>query len=1255
MKTIPVNHFNAPLLILSFFLLISPVLSLAQFVSVGSGGYSTQLPPADAAGRNAAPIGTPRISGAAVSKPVVTSDWWTGLLSSSESNWYNYPLSLKAVATGLVMSYTFLGQGVEDSRQPMSPEQPILMGVKGLSVTYPTVSDYTDWTVTSSWEDGTHQFSATMGMGMPFVYFKKGSGDSAIVTITSGTVTVLNEMILVSNSISGSNFAVYAPSGSVWIKSGSTYSSSLSGKNYYSAALLPFGISALTAANEYKNYAYVFPANTAVNWSYNNSNSTVQTTFTVTPDVKEGIGNAVLMGVLPHQWAHLSASSPQPGSYFYTTSRGQMKMMTANSFVVENKFKGVLPVLPKLAQYSAGFDPAALNSKLEQLKGAGLDSWTDSYNEGLAMNRLIQVARVADQTGNLELRDQLVSTVKERLENWLKAESGEKAFLCYYNSVWTTLIGFPAGYSADAHINDHHFHYGYFIQAAAAIEQFQPGWAAAWGGMVNLLVKDAANWERSDLKFPFLRSFHPYAGHSFAAGMLINEPHGNNQESSSEAMNFNAALIHWGQLTGNDAIRDLGIYLYTTEQTAVEEYWFNMSKRNFSSNYGQLMCSRVWSDGYDRGTFWTNDIAAMYGIEMFPMTANSLYLSHNQTYSKLLWNDMKSKTGVLNKVSNDNLWYDIYWSYLAQTDAAAAINLYNAFPNYKSKGGCSDAFTYHWIHTLNGSGPVDAGITADCPFAVVFNKSGDKTYVCQNYGSSELLVHYSDGYTMTVPPRTLKTSKDASISSRLSLSATQVPVNGSATLTATIAGTGTSKVEFYDGTTLVGTLTTAPFTINPTSLAAGVHQYYAKVYSGTAVQFSNVVSLVVGSQLPYGGTPIQVPTQTFESGSYDYFEGGVGQNISYFDANSANNAGSFRSPEYVDAGATANEGNTVGWIEAGEWLEYTVNVEQTGTFEFTFRYSSGSNTGGGPFHLEIDSVPVANNITVPFTGTSWNVWASKTIAGVSLTAGKHVLRVYFDKGGLNLGKMSFAFKSSSPPAPAVSNSSYCQGAAAVALSATPSLGNSLLWYGTNATGGNFSTTAPVPSTTAAGTTDYYVSQVTAGGSESPRAKVTVTVNALPPMPVISFGNNLLSTTASSVSYQWLYNLQPIAGATSASHTPAQGGEYSLRVTDANGCKNSSATLNVTLTAIFSPSSTALDHLARLMPNPVQSQLRVVFNEAPLRSLELQVISMDGVVLKTRATKFASTVFELGDLPAGTYILKVVGKGYDQVQMLLIGH
>ncbi|HSR39400.1 MAG TPA: glycosyl hydrolase, partial [Phnomibacter sp.] len=772
---------------------------------------------------------------------------------------------------------------------------------------------------------------------------------------------------------------------------------------------------ATTAANDYKQYAYVFPANTAVSWNYNDASANVQSTFTVTTDVKEGSGTNVLLGLLPHQWSHLSAGSAQPGPYAYATARGTMKMLAANSFVVENKFKGVLSALPEMAKYSTGFDPAALNAKIDLVKNNALDTWTDSYNEGLAMNKLVQVAKIADQMGNTAARDKLITTVKTRLENWLKAVQGENAFVFYYNSTWTTLIGYPAGYSSDANINDHHFHYANFINAAAAVEQFQPGWAASWGPMVNMLVKDVANWERANTMFPFLRNFNPYAGHSFASGQLNNEPHGNNQESSSEAMNFNASLIHWGELTGNTAIRDLGIYLYTTEQTAIEEYWFDMSDRNFAPTYSQMMCARVWSNGYDRNTFWTGDIAAMYGIEMFPLTGSHLYLGHNKTYAQALWNDMTAKTGVLSNTPNDNLWFENYWSFRAFSDPAAALTLYNNYPTYKLKNGNSDAHTYHWLHSFNGMGTVDATVTCNYPIAAVFNKAGDKTYVAHNYGSSGITVTFSDGFSMMVPARTLKTSKDIAVTALLSSSQMQVPTNGSVTLTAAITGSGITKVEFYDGTQLIGTSTTAPYTINATNLAARVHGFYAKAYVGTSLEISNVVSVVAGAQLPYQGNMVSIPSQVIEAGNYDYYEGGVGQNISYFDATTWNDAGNFRSPEYVDAGPTTGEGNTVGWIDDGEWLEYTVNIAQAGTYDLSFRYASGITAGGGPFHIEVDGNTVANNITVAFTSSNWTVWANKTVAGVILPAGQHVIRLAFDKGGFNMGKLSFTYKGSASP------------------------------------------------------------------------------------------------------------------------------------------------------------------------------------------------------------------------------------------------
>ncbi|MFC7513355.1 glycosyl hydrolase [Streptomyces thermocarboxydus] len=66
-----------------------------------------------------------------------------------------------------------------------------------------------------------------------------------------------------------------------------------------------------------------------------------------------------------------------------------------------------------------------------------------------------------------------------------------------------TLTGYPASYGSDTELNDHHFHYGYYVYAAAIIAQYDPSWAAdsAWGGMVKTLVRDTANPSRTDSAF----------------------------------------------------------------------------------------------------------------------------------------------------------------------------------------------------------------------------------------------------------------------------------------------------------------------------------------------------------------------------------------------------------------------------------------------------------------------------------------------------------------------------------------------------------------------------------------------------------------------------------------------------------------------------------------------------------------------------------------------------------------------------------
>ncbi len=987
---------------ISFIVILFLIFAVAvsgQIIQTGSGSYTKTFPGTDAAGRNAVPSGTPQLSGNAFGKPVPTSDWWTALVKNGQaSNLFNYPFTMKTNNSGLVVTY--IPWGVIDDIEPVT------VGVSGMAASKTTVADYSDWTVTMDWNDGVHNFQTTSGVGMPFLYFTKKATDVAQVNVKSGTVTVSGEMLVITNLRNGADFAVYAPAGSTWVQNGTLYTSTLNGNNYWSLAFIPLTTTNVnTVANEYKKYAYVFPVKTTASYSYNETTATVRTDFSVLTEVKEGSETNMLLGLLPHQWAHLSADSPVPDKYSYATVRGQMKTLAGNSFSVENTFHGVLPTLPYVDNYSAGFIPTLLKDKIANLENNTLATWTDSYNEGQVMNQLIQTARIADEMGNVASRNKILNTIKTRLQDWFKTQAGEVAFLFYYNTAWSAFIGYPAGYGQDGSLNDHHFHWGYFIHAAAFIEQYEPGWAAQWGSMVNMLVRDAACPDRNDAMFPYLRNFSPYHGHSWADG-FANNPQGNNQESSSESMVFATSLIHWGELTADKTIRDLGIYLYTTEQTAIEEYYMDTHDRNFPASQQYSLVSRVWGNSQDNGTFWTADIAASYGIELYPIHGGSLYLGQDTMYVKKLWNEIEAKTGILSNQANPNLWHDIYWQYLAFIDPAKAIGMYNSYPERELKFGVSDAQTYHWLHAMNALGRVNAAVTADYPVAAAFIKNGTINYVAQNYSASPITVTFSTGYKLVVPAHKMACSLDAGITGTLTTSFSQAAVNGSVHLTVAVNEGRPSKVEFMDGGISMGMVNAAPYTWNAGQLQTGIHGFYAKVYDGDKLTVTNSAEVTVGDQLPYGGTAWAIPG-TLEAGKYDIFEGGKGQNISYNDVTTTS-LGNFRTNEYVDASLSNTEGAYVGWLEAGEWLEYTVNIEQAGLYTLSFRYASGNKAGGGPFHLELDGQAVTADIQVPSTSsTVWDIWATKTVNDIPLVPGLHILRIAFSSGEFNLAKMTF--------------------------------------------------------------------------------------------------------------------------------------------------------------------------------------------------------------------------------------------------------
>jgi len=126
----------------------------------------------------------------------------------------------------------------------------------------------------------------------------------------------------------------------------------------------------------------------------------------------------------------------------------------------------------------------------------------------------------------------------------------------------------------------------------------------------------------------------------------------------------------------------------------------------------------------------------------------------------------------------------------------------------------------------------------------------------------------------------------------------------------------------------------------------------------------------------------------------------TGNNGSY------NNGYSYRN-DGVDIEATSDAftlGYNVGWIENGEWLRFTVNVLQSGTFDISLRVASTNSDGR--ILLKWDDHNLGDFIDVPNTG-GWQNWQNVTVQNMQLASGKHDLQIRFINGGFNFNYAEF--------------------------------------------------------------------------------------------------------------------------------------------------------------------------------------------------------------------------------------------------------
>jgi len=236
-----------------------------------------------------------------------------------------------------------------------------------------------------------------------------------------------------------------------------------------------------------------------------------------------------------------------------------------------------------------------------------------------------------------------------------------------------------------------------------------------------------------------------------------------------------------------------------------------------------------------------------------------------------------------------------------------------------------------------------------------------------------------------------------SITSPANNTSLEYPASIQIAANATDADGSVARVDFYNGTTLLGSSTNRPYTCTIENAAEGTYSLTAVAIDNKgATNTSSVVTVRVAQRRPYNGTPTSFPGR-LQLEQYD--QGGPG--ISHHDLTPGNEGDAPLRDDDVDIEYTQDTEGTynIGWVSNGEWLAYTVDVTQSGVYNLDLRYAV--NGSGRTLYIEIDGKNVTGTITLPNTN-GWQNWATLTLENIELTAGVQTLRIMMTSDYLNL-------------------------------------------------------------------------------------------------------------------------------------------------------------------------------------------------------------------------------------------------------------
>ncbi|KAJ5920307.1 hypothetical protein N7516_011165 [Penicillium verrucosum] len=416
---------------------------------------------------------------------------------------------------------------------------------------------------------------------------------------------------------------------------------------------------------------------------------------------KDTKGTPLIMFALPHH-VHSFDNSTQgriTDIHLRTTTKGNSTAVIGESWtMVEQNLPIDIGFAPwsttqgSAHELSAAAQKAILQAAPHELKQniPEQTSLNSMYYSGKALSKFATLVYTVNQLGNnVDLATDAFQQLKKSFDLFVQ---NKQQYPLAYDTVWKGVVS-TAGYNGDLNqdfgntaYNDHHFHYGYFIQAAAIIGSLDPSWLAANKEWVNMLVRDAGNSATDDPHFPFSRSFDWYNGHSWAKG-LFESFDGKDQESTSEDTMFAYAIKMWGQTTGDASMEARGNVMLGILGRSLNNY-FLMEDDNVNqpANFiGNKVTGILFENKVDHTTYFGANLEFIQGIHMLPLMPHSPF-TRRKEFVHQEWQAMFAENASTPASKVEGGWRGVLYANLALIDPKASWEFFTQ-PN----------FDYSWI------------------------------------------------------------------------------------------------------------------------------------------------------------------------------------------------------------------------------------------------------------------------------------------------------------------------------------------------------------------------------------------------------------------------------------------------------------------------------------------------------------------------------------------------------------------------------